>query len=267
MIRFRCPSCKSSLSSDDNKAGTKVHCGVCGQKLMVPKPQLQKTVLGQLEPPTPEPPSPATPLQTTPSGKSIRKYPYWLFGVVGGSALLLLLFCGGGIAIWSQLGGDSSDPSWKKLENIVSGNKSNNAAKRGHLKYQIIQVQEAGFATVIVLVKNESETKLENYEYRKALDRKRIKIIDNFGNEYRVIRAIEPYSTSAISPGKAAARYFTINPVVKKATKLTVTLPTGVEGESAVTLSVPLNRTEVGNNAFMLYEDRKLMKKEGMIPQ
>lgn len=48
-IRFRCPTCKKSLKADDDKAGTKTNCPDCGQRIRVPKPPMQKTVLGELE--------------------------------------------------------------------------------------------------------------------------------------------------------------------------------------------------------------------------
>jgi hypothetical protein len=54
MIRFLCPSCKSLLECADAKAGTKVGCPRCHQRLQVPVPPKVeapgRTVLGSLVP-------------------------------------------------------------------------------------------------------------------------------------------------------------------------------------------------------------------------
>jgi uncharacterized Tic20 family protein len=51
MIRFCCPTCHSVLQVADSAAGTKVLCGSCTQRLLVPPPAppspLNKTVLGE----------------------------------------------------------------------------------------------------------------------------------------------------------------------------------------------------------------------------
>ena len=49
MIRFRCPSCKSILEAAPKKAGEKVACLKCGQRLQIPSPP-NKTVLGEALP-------------------------------------------------------------------------------------------------------------------------------------------------------------------------------------------------------------------------
>ncbi len=50
-IRFRCPTCKSTLAAEPARAGKRARCP-CGQKVLVPVPQaaLNKTVLGELLP-------------------------------------------------------------------------------------------------------------------------------------------------------------------------------------------------------------------------
>ena len=48
MIRFFCPRCKSVLEQPDNAGGTKVACPQCGQRLQVPFPPANKTILGDL---------------------------------------------------------------------------------------------------------------------------------------------------------------------------------------------------------------------------
>jgi DNA-directed RNA polymerase subunit RPC12/RpoP len=64
MIHFSCPSCRNSLMSPDEAAGTKIACPKCGQRLLIPPPvQAQnKTVLGIS---VPEPISPNLPPQAT----------------------------------------------------------------------------------------------------------------------------------------------------------------------------------------------------------
>src|SRR5712692_8586787 len=48
MLRFMCPRCKSILESPEQKAGDKVSCPKCQQRLQVPIPALSKTVLAPL---------------------------------------------------------------------------------------------------------------------------------------------------------------------------------------------------------------------------
>src|SRR5262245_66152130 len=50
MIQFSCPKCQSVLSATEQQAGIKVACPKCGQRLQVPQPQPNKTVLGHLMP-------------------------------------------------------------------------------------------------------------------------------------------------------------------------------------------------------------------------
>lgn len=50
MIRFGCPTCRSVLESPERKAGDKIACPKCGQRLQVPAPPRNKTVLGTIFP-------------------------------------------------------------------------------------------------------------------------------------------------------------------------------------------------------------------------
>src|SRR5262245_32333490 len=52
MIRFACPACKAVLESPDQKAGSKVNCPKCGQRLQIPGAPVSRsrTVLGALLP-------------------------------------------------------------------------------------------------------------------------------------------------------------------------------------------------------------------------
>src|SRR5690349_5212244 len=52
MIRFACPACQSHLKSPDDKAGAKIACPKCGQKVRVPEPPDSGTVLGVPLPPS-----------------------------------------------------------------------------------------------------------------------------------------------------------------------------------------------------------------------
>jgi S1-C subfamily serine protease len=50
MIRFSCPACKKLLQAGLQHSGTKMACPGCGQRLQVPAPPQNKTVLGELAP-------------------------------------------------------------------------------------------------------------------------------------------------------------------------------------------------------------------------
>jgi S1-C subfamily serine protease len=52
MIQFACPKCQAVLSATEQQAGIKVACPKCSQRLQVPQPEYNKTVLGQLLPGT-----------------------------------------------------------------------------------------------------------------------------------------------------------------------------------------------------------------------
>src|SRR5665213_1786515 len=49
VIRYRCPKCKKALTADDAEAGAKFACPQCGQRLQVPTPTPNKTVLGEIQ--------------------------------------------------------------------------------------------------------------------------------------------------------------------------------------------------------------------------
>src|SRR5262249_8792485 len=66
MIRFACPACQTALKVSGKRAGAKVACLKCGQRLLVPRPdQLprKKTLLGRLLPERKSEPAPAAPVQ------------------------------------------------------------------------------------------------------------------------------------------------------------------------------------------------------------
>src|SRR6516162_2874919 len=59
MLRYMCPRCKSVLESPEQKAGDKVSCPKCQQRLQVPGLPRDKTILA---PPIPGPSSPSSPI-------------------------------------------------------------------------------------------------------------------------------------------------------------------------------------------------------------
>ncbi len=70
MIRFACPTCNTTISAPDDKAGGKGPCPKCGQRVQIPEPpkpppMLNKTVLGRIEDIMPG--SPLLPFGTMPS--------------------------------------------------------------------------------------------------------------------------------------------------------------------------------------------------------
>jgi hypothetical protein len=48
-VRFSCPRCRASFESPASQAGTKFHCSGCGQRIQVPNPPPNKTVLGNVD--------------------------------------------------------------------------------------------------------------------------------------------------------------------------------------------------------------------------
>lgn len=48
MIRFSCPTCGKSLSAPPEKIGAKANCPQCNQRVQIPEPPRNKTVLGNL---------------------------------------------------------------------------------------------------------------------------------------------------------------------------------------------------------------------------
>jgi DNA-directed RNA polymerase subunit RPC12/RpoP len=49
MVRYLCPMCKKVLTANDAEAGGKLDCPQCGQRLEVPAPPLNKTILGEIQ--------------------------------------------------------------------------------------------------------------------------------------------------------------------------------------------------------------------------
>jgi DNA-directed RNA polymerase subunit RPC12/RpoP len=77
MISFLCPACKAA--NTHARPGEKIHCAVCGQKLLVPTPPpppQNKTVLGELSPYLALPaPASTPPPQSKPPSDSATKPP------------------------------------------------------------------------------------------------------------------------------------------------------------------------------------------------
>jgi DNA-directed RNA polymerase subunit RPC12/RpoP len=72
MIHFRCPVCRAALEAPDDKGGTKVPCSRCGQRLLIPPPIRNKTILAESlpgDPPSPSP-SPNVPVGACPACKT-----------------------------------------------------------------------------------------------------------------------------------------------------------------------------------------------------
>jgi hypothetical protein len=68
MIRFACPTCKGIFEAPDHCGGGKVACPGCGQRLQIPLPPRDKTVLAPLVPHQPSVPSAvASPSATVPA--------------------------------------------------------------------------------------------------------------------------------------------------------------------------------------------------------
>lgn len=59
MLYFVCPRCKSTQESPDHTAGSKVPCPKCGQRLQIPLPPPNKTIL-----------APSVPMPTDPDASS-----------------------------------------------------------------------------------------------------------------------------------------------------------------------------------------------------
>lgn len=49
MINFSCPICKTAIEVSPSQIGTKIPCPQCGQRLQVPAPARNKTILGDFK--------------------------------------------------------------------------------------------------------------------------------------------------------------------------------------------------------------------------
>jgi DNA-directed RNA polymerase subunit RPC12/RpoP len=67
-VSFFCPKCQQGLSG---AAGDKIFCPKCGQKVQVPEPRVNKTVLGSLDAPEPVPVLTVVPDQPAPPFQGI----------------------------------------------------------------------------------------------------------------------------------------------------------------------------------------------------
>src|SRR6516162_7759575 len=102
MIRFQCPRCKGILESPDQKAGDKVNCPKCQQRLQVPGLPREKTILAASVPNPPSPSSPAPPqaipvlleeIPNQPNRKNWKGYRRWVF-LTCACLLFVPLSCG-----------------------------------------------------------------------------------------------------------------------------------------------------------------------------
>jgi DNA-directed RNA polymerase subunit RPC12/RpoP len=48
MIRYQCPKCSNTLAAQDADVGSKISCPHCGQRVQVPAPPPNKTMLGKV---------------------------------------------------------------------------------------------------------------------------------------------------------------------------------------------------------------------------
>jgi DNA-directed RNA polymerase subunit RPC12/RpoP len=65
-VRFNCPRCNAGFETPAAQAGTKFFCTGCGQKVQVPDPPQNKTMLGSVAPPSAFPPPGHLPGQAIP---------------------------------------------------------------------------------------------------------------------------------------------------------------------------------------------------------
>jgi hypothetical protein len=66
MIRFACPRCKTVLERPEHESGTKLFCPGCQQRLQVPAPPENKTILGDVLLPTASPAEPMMGIKVVP---------------------------------------------------------------------------------------------------------------------------------------------------------------------------------------------------------
>ncbi len=197
MIRFSCPACKTAFDAKPVNAGAKFNCTKCGQRLQVPSPPANKTVLGTIEPvplrsgelpeipigshgypiaafdppgspkvPIPVgklvPPSTSGPI-VTPSASSVRgPWRKRLTIAVGASALCLLLWLGVCFVPWIASIGKS------ETEKAKEAVKSANAVQEsGGLIVGVLMIEEfvsdinsIMWVKIWLTVENPSDTRL-----------------------------------------------------------------------------------------------------------
>src|SRR5579862_5195851 len=71
MIRFQCPNCNAVMEAPDDKAGLKIDCKKCSQRLQIPAPLRNPTVLAKILPQSP-PPQQLVPVQAPPPVRKIK---------------------------------------------------------------------------------------------------------------------------------------------------------------------------------------------------
>jgi hypothetical protein len=70
MMRFACPACNAAMNAPDGKAGKKAVCPRCGQRLRIPAPTAERTMLAKPLPPKGQ--------SATDKSKPAAKTPDWL---------------------------------------------------------------------------------------------------------------------------------------------------------------------------------------------
>jgi predicted Zn finger-like uncharacterized protein len=80
VIHFQCPRCQASFQCPDDKAGIKGNCPKCGQRLQIPSPPPNKTILAPLASP-PAIPAPATPPDFPPARKLLSRWTCFFAGL------------------------------------------------------------------------------------------------------------------------------------------------------------------------------------------
>lgn len=130
VLRFACPACNSVMTAPPRKAGHKLNCLKCGQRIQIPSPSPRGTRLARPLPPKgppgaatlpyspPLPPStPAAPIVDAPQQQQQqqkRKRPadpwFWpLVGIILLAAVVLFGCVIGGFVLWVAVGDAAAD--------------------------------------------------------------------------------------------------------------------------------------------------------------
>jgi hypothetical protein len=202
VIRFSCPRCNAVLRASDRRAGDKIPCPKCRQRLQIPGPPRNKTVLAPVVPtpividPGPPPPKslpantppppvhPEMPHTWGPKPPGLRAILLFLVAVGSATALVILLLFGLFMFAFPE-----GTPNPLPDLSHVGWTSGVDSASSGPLQVSVLLVElEQGMSVIYLLAENRSDT--QKIDFAKDLNTPNrphiVKITDEFDNQYQL---------------------------------------------------------------------------------
>jgi hypothetical protein len=259
MIRYACPRCRTVLECPDQAAGSKHACPTCGQRLQVPLPPPNKTVLAPLVLPQGPPYPQAVPVRlpvaqlvpetpaaapAAPEGRG-RGLRVALLGCCAAALAAGLFLLAGGVAYVASSG-------WSIPRAVAKGwgGGGGDSVGKGDLRLGVLLVEaDRTEAMMYVLAENRSDARKVDFldNLGQAGRPYALAVTDDLGNKYQLAAGLN-HPTLRLGVGELRPKEFLVFEVlceepVEKARCLNVDLPSlDVRSDEHFRFRLPVQR-------------------------